>query len=182
MIHPANLFLFDSSLSLDLIENNKKTLSSLPELMTLLQQIYNCLWGSAETLMGVFSVSRGWMMTMMMATTMGESWMLLITAHLFNQLVQRETHSLTNRGKERIPTGKKRWHATVRREEKNDSSHNRTDLEISLHPVKCDQKKHTDQHKQSITFPLVTFVLSTWTGNLKKKNPSQCSPHCLAYR
>lgn len=108
-------------------------------------------------------------MTMMMATTMGESWMLLITAHLFNQLVQRETHSLTNRGKERIPTGKKRWHATVRREEKNDSSHNRTDLEISLHPVKCDQKKHTDQHKQSISISnFCTFHLNRKS---KEKKP-----------
>ncbi len=55
-------------------------------------------------------------MTMVMAMIMRESWMLLITARLFNHLAQRETHehSLTNRGEESIPAGKNRWHETGR--------------------------------------------------------------------
>lgn len=43
--------------------------------------------GLSETLMGLHSVSRGWMMTVVMAMIM--SWILLITAYLLNQLAQR---------------------------------------------------------------------------------------------
>lgn len=64
-------------------------------------------------------------MTMVMAMIMRESWMLLITARLFNQLAQRETHehSLTNRGEESIPAGKNRdWHETEKREKKRENT------------------------------------------------------------
>lgn len=44
--------------------------------------------------MGVFSASRGWMMTTAVVIIMNNSWMLLIIVLLFNQLAQREAQHM----------------------------------------------------------------------------------------
>lgn len=149
--------------------------------------------------MGVFSVSRGWMMTTVMAMIMRDSLMLLITARLFNQLAQREmqhinTHWQIGR-KEALQLGTAQ-DREEKREEKNtvDSCHNVTSQEVRLHPQMSKNETHKPtQTIQNICISVCQFSYSQLkveaTKNKhnqqeipEKKKMSQQSLHCLTDR
>ncbi len=84
---------------------------------------------------------------MMTAMIMRDSLMLLITAHLFNQLAQREMlhiNTMTNRGKQSITVGHSMRPAGEKRETKNTrhSCHSVTVLEVRLRPETWSNKIH----------------------------------------